>query len=320
MGRNLVTGGMGFLGIHLVRELLANGEEVILFQRRRELPPSAADLKGNVEIFSGDIGNGVHVLEAAKKFNVNCIYHTAALLAKDCDENAMAGFRVNVVGTMNVLEVARILGIKDIIFTSSGATYGLITPPPQKVYNDTLQRPDNMYSTTKLCCERLGEQYHRQYGVNFRAVRLAMIVGPTRQISYYYGDWSGIIERTAQGKPYTVHSNPTSPGAYIYAKDAVQALVSLKRAPESKLRQRVYNTHGFMATLTEVADMVKRYIPDAQITFDWDKSDTMKIANSGVNYEMDNTVAFEDFGYQTRYLLNEMVEDFINEVRAGKAN
>ena len=319
MTRNLVTGGMGLFGTYLARELLANGDEVVLFQRRSKLPSSAADLEGKVEIFSGDISNWVQVLEALKKYNVDSIYHSAALLSKDCEQSAANGFRVNVIGTVNILEAARLVGIKDIIFVSSGATYGL-TNPPKKVYNDTPQNAENMYTVTKVCCERLGEQYHKQYGVNFRANRYAMVVGPTRQISYYYGDWSGIIERTAQGKPYTVHSNPTSPCAYIYIKDAVQALVRLKGAPESKLRQRVYNTHGFLATLTEVAETVKKYIPDAQITFDWDKSDAMKIANSGVNYEMDNTVAFEDFGYQTRYLLNEMVEDFINEVRAGKAN
>jgi threonine 3-dehydrogenase len=147
-----------------------------------------------------------------------------------------------------------------------------------------------------------------------------MVVGPTRQISYYYGDWSGIIERTAQGKPYVVHSDPNRPCAYIYIKDAVRAMVDLKKAEESKLRQRVYNVHGFMATLSEVAEQIKRHIPDSQITFDWDKSETMKIANSGVSYEMDNSAAFEDFGYQTRYFLAEMVEDFIKEVRAGRAN
>jgi len=319
MARNLITGGMGFLGIYLARELLANGEEVILLQRRKELPPSGADIKDKVEIFSGDISNWIHMLEAVKKYNIDCIFHVAALLSKDCEESAANGFRINVTGTVNILEAARILGVKDLIFVSSGATYGTKNPP-KKVYNDTLQKAENMYTTTKVCCERLGEQYYRQYGVNFRAIRYAMIVGPTRQISYYYGDWSGIIERTAQGKPYTAHSNPTNPCAYIYVKDAARALVDLRRADENKLRQRVYNAHGFMATLTEVAEAIKKHIPNTQITFDWDKSQEMKVANSGVDYEMDNTVAFEDFGYKTRYHLNEMVDDFIKEIRAGRAD
>jgi len=68
MARNLVTGGMGLFGSYLARELLADGEEVILFQRRSKLPPSAADLEGKVEIHSGDITNWVQVLEVLKKY------------------------------------------------------------------------------------------------------------------------------------------------------------------------------------------------------------------------------------------------------------
>jgi len=313
MSKNLITGGMGFFGVYLARQLLADSKEVVLFQRRSQLPPSATDLEGKVEIFSGDIGNWVHVLEVVKKYNVDCIYHTAALLTGECEDNAATGFRTNIDGTMNVLEAARILGVKDVIYISSGAVYGL--NPPRKVYNDTPQKPENMYSTTKACCELLGEQYHRRYGINFRAVRYGLVVGPDRQISYYYGDWSGIIQRTAQGKPYTAHVDPASPCAYIYIKDAAQALIDLQRAPEDKLRQRVYNAHGFMATITEVAETIKKYIPDAQITFDWDKSKKMKGANNAVKYEMDNTVAFEDFGYQPKYLLDEMVKDSIDEIR-----
>ena len=318
MARNLVTGGFGLFGTYLARELLAAGEEVVLFQRRSLLPPSAADLEGKVKIHSGDIGNWVQVLEVLKKYNIDTVYHTAALLSKDCEYSAATGFRVNVMGTLNILEAAHILGLKDVIFVSSGATYG-ITKPPKQVFNDTPQNAENMYTTTKVCCERLGEQYYRQYGVNFRAIRYAMVVGPTRQISYYYGDWSGILERTALGQPYVVHANPDASCAYIYIKDAARAMMELKKANESRLRQRVYNVHGFMANLSEVAVEIKKHIPDARITFGWDKSDAMKLANSGVSYEMDNTIAFEDFGYQTRYLLREMVADFIKEVRAGRA-
>jgi len=318
MARNLVTGGFGLFGTYLARELLAAGGEVVLFQRRSRLPSSAADLESKVEIHSGDIGNWVQVLEVLKKYDIDTVYHTAALLSKASEESAANGRRGNGLGTVNILEAARIFGVKDVIFVSSGATYGTKNPP-QQVSNDTPQNPENMYTTTKVCCERLGEQYHRQYGVNFRAIRYAMVVGPTRQISYYYGDWSGIMERTAQGQPYVVHSNPDAPCAYIYIKDAVRAMVELRKADESRLRQRVYNVHGLMATLSEVAEQVKKHIPDSRITFEWDKSGAMKIANSGVSYEMDNTVAFQDFGYQTRYLLNEMVADFIKEVRAGRA-
>ena len=316
MTKNLITGGMGFLGVYLARKLLDDGEEVVLFQRRKKLPQSVADLEGKVEIFSGDIGNWVHVVEAIEKHHIDSIYHSAALLGKDCEESAANAFRVNVIGTLNVLEAARLTQVQDVVFVSSGATYGLV--PPRKISNDTQQKAENMYTTAKICSELLGNQYHRQYGVNFRSVRFAMIVGPTRQVSYYYGDWSGVIEMTAKGKPYIVHSDPNIPCGYIYVKDAARALIELKRAPESSLRQRIYNAHGFMATIDEVAEAIRKYIPNARITYEWDKSEYMRLQNSGVSYEMDNTVAHEDFGYQPTYQLDSMIIDFIKEVEAGR--
>ncbi|MBW1700102.1 MAG: NAD(P)-dependent oxidoreductase [Deltaproteobacteria bacterium] len=323
MGKNLITGGMGFLGSYIARRLLEQDEEVVLFQRRERLPASLADLDGKVQIVSGDVGNWVHIVDAIVSHDIESIYHSAALMSRDCEASPANGFRINVIGTFNVLEAARILGIKDVIYVSSAATYG-ITPETleaidRQVFNDTPQSPENMYTTTKVMCERLGEQYWRQYGVNFRGARYAMIAGPTRQLSYYYGDWSGIIEVPAKGKPYTVHSNPNLPCSYIYVKDAVRGLIQLKQTPENKLRQRVYNFGGFMATLNEVAAEIKKHLPDARIVFDEDTSETMRNQNSGVNYRIDNTAATQDLGYEPRYHLKEMVADFINEVKAGHA-
>lgn len=318
MSRNLITGGTGFVGICLARQLLADEEKVVLFARRPALPPGAADLAGRVELVAGDIGELAHVLETVMRYRVDCIYHAAAILSADCEASAASGFRTNVGGTLNVLEAARLLDVADVVFVGSGTTYGLADVPP-RVGDDTPQRPANMYGTTKLCAELLGLQYHRRYGVNFRGARYAMIVGPGRRITHLFGDWSGIVERPAQGLAYTVHSDPDSPCAYIYVKDVVQSLVDLKRTDASRLGRRMYNVHGFTATLGEVAAAVRRHLPAAQITFERDRSEAMRVANRSLAYTMDSTAATEDFGYATRYGLDAMVADFIAEVRAGRA-
>jgi len=318
MSRNLITGGTGLVGVYLARQLLADGEEVILLARRPELPRGAADLAGQVELAGGDVGELVHVLETVRRYRADCIYHSAAVLSAACEASAAAGFRTNVGGTLNVLEAARLLGVAHVVFVGSGTTYGLANVP-RRVTDDTPQRPENMYGTTKLCAELLGLQYHRQYGVNFRGARYAMIVGPGRRITHHFGDWSGIVERPAQELPYTVHSDPDCPCAYIYVKDAVQSLVDLKRADASRLRQRMYNVHGFMAALSEVGAAVRRHLPGAQIAYERDQSEVMRVANRSLSYEMDGAAASEDFGYVLRYPLDVMVADFIADVRAGKA-
>ena len=318
MSRNLITGGTGLFGVHLARQLLADGEEVILFQRGANLPPGAADLAGRVEIASGDVGEWVHVVEAIRRSRADCIYHTAAILGAACEASAVSGFRVNVAGTLNVLEAARLLDVPDVMLVGSGATYGL-ADIPEHVTDATPQRPGNMYATTKLCAEMLGLQYHRQYGTNVRGARYGMVVGPGRQRTHHFGDWSGVIEQTARGLPYTAHVDPDAPCAYIYVKDAVQALRDLRRADASRLRQRMYNVHGFTATLREVAVVVRQHLPEAQIDFAWDRSEAMRVANRSLGYEMDTGAAFEDFECIIRYPLGPMVADFIADVRAGTA-
>ena len=318
MGKNLITGGLGFIGSYVAKQLVAEGEEVVLFQRRGELPHSAADLVDKVKIVSGDISNWVHVVDVVKSNNIDCIYHVAAALSKPCGESPATCFQANIVGTFNVLEAARILGVPYVIY--GGAAYvDASTPLPRKITNDTMLRPGDMYETSKYLSEYLGEQYHRQYGINFRGIRLPLIIGPGRQISYYYGDCSGTIERSAQEKHYIIHMDSLMPQGLMYVKDAAGALIALKRADSSKLRQQMYNVIGFTATVTEIADSVKRHLPQAQIDFDWDRSEEMKFASVANSFDVDSTAAEEDFGWQPRYLLDEAALDFINEVKAAEA-
>jgi nucleoside-diphosphate-sugar epimerase len=233
---------------------------------------------------------------------------------RDCEDCPAAAYRVNVTGGFNILEAARILGISDVIFVGSAMIYGSI--PPRKIDDDTVQRPTIMYAATKACCEHLGNYYHRKYDLNFRGIRFPMVIGPGREISYYYGDYSGAVEMPARGKPYTIHVDASNPSALIYVKDVARALIALKKADPGKLRQRMYNVHGFTATMSEVAEVVKRVLPEAQIEFNWDQSDEMRLANSAVYYELDNTAAREDFGWQPQYPLDKMSQDFIKEIKA----
>ena len=317
MVMNMVTGGMGFVGVYLARELLAQGEEVILFQRRRELPPAAADLKDRVKIVSGDISNWVHVVDAVKSNRIECIYHTAALLSMECKTSPATCFQVNVVGTFNVLESARMLGVSHVIYTSTG--YAESLPPPKRFFDNTMLCPSNMYETTKFCSEQLGTQYSRQYDVDFRGLRLGMIIGPTRQISYYHGDYSGTIEKAAKGQSYTIHVDQTVPQNIIYVKDVALALIALKRAAKSKLRQQMYNAQGFTATMQEIATAVTKNLPNAQIFFDPDRSEEMRRACLADSYEMDKSSIEQDVGWQPKYPLEEAVLDFIYEVKEGRA-
>ena len=186
MARNLVTGGFGFIGSYLLRQFLEDGEAVVIFQRRK-IPPPGEKIKDRVKVVKGELSNSNHFLEVVKENNIDTIYNVAALLVRDCKERPAEGLQTNVTGMLNVLEAARFCGLSDVIFVSSRMVYG--AAPPSKVSDDTPHKPTLMYAITKLCCERLGEYYHRKYGVNFRGIRFPMVIGPGREISYYYGDY-----------------------------------------------------------------------------------------------------------------------------------
>jgi threonine 3-dehydrogenase len=315
MGKSLVTGGFGFVGSYLVRRLLEDEGEVVLFQRRRTPPADLAKWKSKMKIVSGDISNWVHVIDALRNHDIDCIYHTAGLLVSACEESPAAAYQINVNGTFNLLEAARLLNIPNFIFTSTAFIYG--SPPPKKVNDESVPRPAQVYPTTKACCEQLGECYHRRYGINFRGIRFPLVMGPGRT-SHYYRDFFGVIEAPAGGQNYSTRSDSSRTLSIIYAKDAAKAMMDLKRADQSRLRRQVYNVQGFAATLREVGDAVSKQIPDAHIDFAPLSDEEKRIAAETPFYEIDNRSAREDFGWQPSFPLERMVEDFIKAVRSAK--
>ena len=314
MGKNLITGGLGHLGCFLSRRLLELGEEVVIF----DVATGARmieDIKDRLKLIRGDITNWVDVFEAVKNNDIDCIYHAGGLLPPSSELNPSAAYMVNVTGTFHVLEVARLLNVGSIIFLSTLRTYDRPGIPPE-ITEDVLQMPVSMYGTTKVCGERLGEYYHRRFGVNFRGVRLPVAIGPGRAQPVYYTGWTWLVIReSAMGRPYTMNVDETAWMPVLYIKDAIDAMIGLKNATEAGLKRRMYNLHGFTLTAHEVADTVRKYLPQAQIDFRPDPV-VMQVVHN-LPKQMDITPALQDWGWKPKYDLDAMVKDFIAEVQAN---
>ena len=124
--RTLITGGAGFLGAELARVLLAKGDEVVLL----DLAPNAervSDIKSDVVLTAGNISYSSEVFNAVKDNRIERIYHLGSILSVPSNANPWAAFQVNVVGTVNVLEAARLFEVEQVIFPSTVATYGIGT-------------------------------------------------------------------------------------------------------------------------------------------------------------------------------------------------
>jgi nucleoside-diphosphate-sugar epimerase len=297
----LITGGMGFIGTYLAHELLRQGEEVVLF-----------DIVSTSPLVQGDLSSWAEALEVLKEYKIDGIYHTGALLSAAAEEKPITAYQVNAGGTFNILEAARLFNVERVIFLSTIATYGLGIP--DKVDEDTPQMPISMYGVTKVFCERLGEYYYRKFGVDFRGVRFPSVIGPGRGLGGASAYSSLMISESALERPYEVFVEKDVRMPLLYIKDAVECLIRLYRTDHAKLRRRMYCIAGFSPTAKEICEAVRKVLPNADIQFKPDRELT-EIVRSWPKY-FDETRAKEEWGWSTRYRLEESVMDFIKEVQA----
>jgi threonine 3-dehydrogenase len=306
----LITGGLGFIGTNLARALLQKGEEVVLFDVVRS-SPLIHDIKDKLKIVQGDLSSWAEVLEVVKQFKIDGIYHTGALLSASAEEKPITAYQVNAGGTFNILEAARLFNVERVVYTSTIASYGLGL---HTVNEDTIQMPISMYGVTKVFSERLGEYYHRKFGVDFRAVRLPSIIGPGRGAGGASAYSTLMISEPALKRPYRVFVEEDVIMPLLYIRDCVECLIRLYEAEPAKLKRRVYCIAGFSPTAKEVYDAVKKILPNADIEFKPDRELT-EIVRSWPKY-LEETKAFEEWGWKTKFLLHDTVRDFIQEVQA----
>jgi len=297
----MVTGGTGFIFSRLVRKLVEQEEDVIVF----DISPNfkfLADIRDKIKFVQGDITHLNELIEAMKTYEVEYIYNAAALLSGICHVVPVRAVHVNGVGMVNVLEASRLMDVKKILFTSSIAVF---TGNQGDVYDDTPKYPVSPYGALKLLGELYGLWYQRTYGLDFRGVRYPLLYGAGDP--YAYHAMSRLIENPALGKPVELPIQSDRKGNWLYVKDAVNATMRVLNAKESMAKTRVYNIEGETCSFQEVAEIVRKIIPDAVIKF------TQKgIPLSGL---FKGTCLKEELKWKPSYTIEEGVKETIKEIR-----
>lgn len=309
----LVTGGSGFIGAQLVRDLVERGEQVVVFSRTSG---RLGGVEEKVKMVRGDLGDMSQVMNAVRGQHIDCIYHLGAMLSLPSEANPWASYRVNVAGSMNVLEAARLFDVPTVVFASSTAVYGLGIDSPV-ITDDTLQRPTTIYGSGKVFVELLGRFYRKKFGVDFRSIRIPSLVGPgitTRAIGQY-NSW--MIQETALGRPYECYGPPDKGLPLLYFKDTSTAFCGLAEASADRIKTVNYNVTGINRAIPpeEIEDSIKRFIPDANISYDPDPVVVQYFDT--VRYEaLDDSPARQEWDWKPGYdSVDAMVRDFISEVR-----
>ncbi|MFQ6076732.1 MAG: NAD-dependent epimerase/dehydratase family protein [Candidatus Bathyarchaeia archaeon] len=301
----MVTGGTGFVSSRLVRKLVEQGEDVVVF----DISPNfkfIADIIDKTEFVQGDITNLSEVIDAIKVHDVEYIYHAAALLHGVCRVVPVRAVNVNGVGMANVLEASRLMDVKKIVFTSTIAVFGDF---PGEIYDDSPKYPMSPYGALKLLGELYGLWYHRTYGLDFRGVRFPLVYGAGDP--YAYHTVSRIIENPALGKPVEFPFPSDRIGTWLYVKDAVDALMLVLGAEEKKVKKRVYNVEGVSCSFQELADIVRKFVPDAVIKF------APKEEGPPSGRLFHGTCLKEELGWRPSYTMEEGVKETIDEVRGS---
>ena len=300
----MVTGGTGFIGNRIIRKLVERGEEVVCF----DLAPPRANLEpylDRIQLYRGDITQVPHLLEAVNTHRVHKIIHMAALLPPDTEDRPHFGMLVNIQGANNVFETARWTGVERVVYASSIAVYGVQeTFGDRPINEDDLAAPINVYGMTKAANDFAAGKYRERYGMDLRGVRICTVFGHGR-VTGMTGMIGGLLmSLPAVGKAVSMPFDPEEASPMIHAEDAAEIFVQV--ALSDRLNHPIYISGGHLATIRDLADIVRRYIPDAQIT-----TGAQPVPHV---YLVDNSRMLGDIGYEMPPLAVR-VQEHINDAR-----
>ena len=260
----MVTGGAGFIGNKIVRKLVELGEEVVCF----DMAPPRGKLVSyldRIKVYRGDIIQLPHLLEAVNLHQVHKIIHMAALLPPDTEERPHFGMQVNIQGTNNVFEVARWTEVERVVYASSIAAFGAQESFGDRPVNEEdISNPTNVYGMTKAVNDFTAGKYIDRYGLDLRGVRICTVFGHGRVTGMTGMIGGPLMSLPAVGRPVAMPFNQAEPSPMIHAEDAAEIFV--RAALSDRLNHRVYISGGHLATIGDMADIVRSFIPDAQIT------------------------------------------------------
>ncbi len=321
-----ITGAAGEIGHTLISRLSGNGRPVITL----DVTPLERDLASLVfRELTGSILDVGLLERILSEFEVDLVFHLAALLSTRSEFTPTTAHHVNVEGTLNLLEFAQKEGESHgravvFIYPSSIAAYGLpdlaTKARVQKVKEHEWNVPTTMYGCNKLYCEMLGRYYAKNYKqlaaeaaagkVDFRSVRFPGLISAVTVPSGGTSDYAPeMIHAAARGVPCACFVGPEARIPFMAMPDAIEALLELAEAPRTALSQTAYNVGAFNPSAQEIRDVVLRFFPDAEISFKVDRK-RQRIVDTWPA-DVDDRAARRDWGFEPRYEFERAFSEYL---------
>jgi nucleoside-diphosphate-sugar epimerase len=304
----LVTGANGQIGTVLTEALRETfGEKQVL----------ATDIKkpeGHTGLFEMlDILNTQRIIEIIGDYKITTIYHLAAILSANGEWNPQKTWNVNFNGTLSIFELAREHGIKKIFFPSTIAVFGPTTPRVMTPQH-TVSIPTTVYGMSKTSGELWCHYYFGRYGLDIRSLRYPGIISYQSMPGGGTTDYAvDIFHQALQQGEYTCFLKADTRLPMMYMDDAIRATIELMSAPAENVKIRTsYNLAAMSFTPAELAQEIKKHIPDFKIAYKPDHR--QQIAESWTE-SIDDTEARKDWGWKPEYDLPSMTTEMLKQLK-----
>lgn len=322
----LITGASGEVGHALIRRLAEDGASRLVSVDIRPLPE---DVRSHATHFEGDLLNTRLLARLVTEYEIDVIFHMAALLSTRSEIAPEAAHQVNVEGTLGLLMLAADQTQwsnrpVQFIFPSSIAVYGMPDRETklhfQRVREFEWNQPRTMYGCNKLYCEQLGvyfAHYYRQLAaagqpltIDFRGVRFPGLISADTLPSGGTSDYAPeMIHAAARGEPYACFVRGDVRIPFMAMPDAVDALLRLSQAPRENLTRSVYNVTSFSLSARQIRERVLQAFPAAEISFEPDLKREAIVDSWPA--DVDDSAARLDWGWAPAYDVERAFDEYL---------
>lgn len=310
----LITGGRGFIGCHVVRQLLRAGHTVLCTAHNLDKTSMHEVLTPEevrqVEIVKADIGDTAMMTQLMREHKIDRVIHLAAVLGDVAERDPAEAVRINILGTISVFQACVDAGVKRVVWACSQSSFGTeefyrqLYPNAALVPNNAVMHPALVYGATKVFDEFIAEWFYKKYGLETIGLRYCMVFGVARQRGN--GQFATeLINKPALGEKGVVNYGDTAP-CWIYVEDAARATVLATQCPDPQ--DRVFTIGGDIRSLADCLAYIRTLIPEADVE--------LVPGVFPAAFNLDISEAERQLGFKCEYSVEQGIHETINLLRA----
>ncbi len=304
-----ITGGYGHIGSWTALHLARQKQDIIVYDTNQDVPECLNEVADRITFIKGNVLSLAELTDAFEQHrtSIDGIIHTVATMGEFVQIDPLYNVNLNVMGLVNVLELARVFQIEKILYTSSGAVYGVVDGLP----TESLPLcPTDLYAATKASAEHIGIQYAQTYGIDFRVARLYFVYGPGKFPSRFIRLYKIAFGALEELQGLNIAQGADQKLDFTYVDDAARGIALLFNA--ENLEHRVFNiATGRAHSVGEVVELVKKY---ASVPVHVGPGELMRRSEA-----LDIGRAVAELGYQPRVGIEEGIKRYADWLKNRSA-